>query len=61
MLDQVKSPRLVAADTMNYWITGALPALKKTLQRVNLLFVNDAEARALAGEHNVVKASGGRS
>jgi len=57
VLDQVRSPRLVAADTMNFWISGALPALRKTLQRVHLLFVNDAEARALAGEHNVVKAA----
>lgn len=57
VLDQVRSPRLVAADTMNFWISGSLPALKKTLSRVQLLFVNDAEARALAGEHNVVKAA----
>lgn len=57
VMDQVRAPRLVAADTMNYWITGFLPALKKTLQRVNLLFVNDSEARALAGEHNIVKAA----
>jgi sugar/nucleoside kinase (ribokinase family) len=57
VLDQVRSPRLVAADTMNFWISGSLSALKKTLTRVHLLFVNDAEARALAGEHNVVKAA----
>jgi len=57
VLDQVRSPRLVAADTMNFWISGSMPALRKTLQRVNLLFVNDAEARALAGEHNIVKAA----
>ena len=57
VVDQVRSPKLVAADTMNFWIQGSLPALKKTLKRVNLLFVNDAEARQLAGEHNVVKAA----
>jgi sugar/nucleoside kinase (ribokinase family) len=57
VLDQVKGPKLVAADTMNFWIKGSLPSLKKTLSRVNLLFVNDAEARQLAGEHNVVKAA----
>jgi fructose-1-phosphate kinase PfkB-like protein len=57
VLDQVKGPKLVAADTMNFWIQGSLAALKKTLSRVNLLFVNDAEARQLAGEHNVVKAA----
>lgn len=57
VLDQVKGPKLVAADTMNFWINGERAALMKTLERVNLLFVNDGEARALAGEHNVVKAA----
>ncbi|MCP3099381.1 PfkB family carbohydrate kinase [Myxococcus sp. K15C18031901] len=57
VVDQVRNPRLVAADTMNYWIQGCRDALLKTLRRVNLLFVNDAEARQLAGEHNVVKAA----
>jgi sugar/nucleoside kinase (ribokinase family) len=57
VLDQVKSPRLVAADTMNFWIQGSREALLKTLKRVNLLFVNDAEARQLSGEHNIVKAA----
>ncbi|RKH63381.1 PfkB family carbohydrate kinase [Corallococcus aberystwythensis] len=57
VLDQVKAPKLVAADTMNFWIQGSRPALLKTLQRVNLLFINDAEARQLSGEHNVVKAA----
>lgn len=57
VVDQVRSPRLVAADTMNFWIQGSREALLKTLQRVNLLFVNDSEARQLAGEHNVVKAA----
>jgi sugar/nucleoside kinase (ribokinase family) len=57
VLDQVRAPKLVAADTMNFWIQGSRDALLKTLARVNLLFVNDAEARQLAGEHNVVKAA----
>jgi len=57
VLDQVRAPRLVAADTMNFWITGQLASLKRTLKRVNLLFVNDAEARQLAGEHNIVRAA----
>ncbi|MCP3161929.1 PfkB family carbohydrate kinase [Myxococcus qinghaiensis] len=57
VVDQVRSPKLVAADTMNFWIQGSREALLKTLQRVNLLFVNDSEARQLAGEHNVVKAA----
>ncbi|MFN0063366.1 MAG: PfkB family carbohydrate kinase [Myxococcaceae bacterium] len=57
VLDQVESPRLIAADTMNFWIEGSRAALLKTLAKVQLLFVNDAEARALAGEHNLVKAA----
>jgi sugar/nucleoside kinase (ribokinase family) len=57
VVDQVQAPRLIAADTMNFWIQGSLPALKKTLERVHLLFVNDAEARQLSGEHNIVKAA----
>jgi sugar/nucleoside kinase (ribokinase family) len=57
VVDQVNGSKLVAADTMNFWIQGSLAELKKTLARVNLLFVNDAEARQLAGEHNVVNAA----
>jgi sugar/nucleoside kinase (ribokinase family) len=57
VLDQVKGPRLVAADTMNFWIQGSREALLKTLKRVDLLFVNDAEIRQLSGEHNIVKAA----
>ncbi len=58
VLDQVeKRPRLVGMDTMNFWISGSREALLKTLARVDMLFVNDAEARQLAGEHNVVKAA----
>ncbi len=57
VLDQVRRPRFVAADTMNFWITSKREALLRTLKRVDMLFVNDAEIRQLAGEHNVVKAA----
>jgi sugar/nucleoside kinase (ribokinase family) len=57
VLDQVRRPHLVAMDTMNFWITSRREALERTLQRVDLLFVNDAEARQLAGESNVVRAA----
>jgi sugar/nucleoside kinase (ribokinase family) len=57
VLDQVRAPRFVACDTMNFWIASRREALLKTLKRVDLLFVNDAEARQLAEEHNVVKAA----
>ena len=57
VLDQVRAPRFVACDTMNFWITSKRDSLLETLRRVDLLFVNDAEARQLAGEHNVIKAA----
>jgi sugar/nucleoside kinase (ribokinase family) len=59
VVDQVANPKLVAMDTMNFWITGEPAALRKTLKRVDLLFVNDGEARQLSGEHNIVKAARG--
>jgi sugar/nucleoside kinase (ribokinase family) len=57
VLDQVRKPRLVACDTMNFWIEGKLEELKKTLARVDVLLINDSEARQLSGEWNVVKAA----
>ena len=56
VLDQMRGPTLVAADTMNFWIRGKRAELLHTLKRVGLLFINDAEARELAGEANIVKA-----
>ncbi len=57
VLRQVRSPRLVAADTMNFWISGKPEALEKVLAKVDLLLINEAEARQLAGEPNLVKAA----
>jgi sugar/nucleoside kinase (ribokinase family) len=57
VLDQVRAPRFVACDTMNFWIESKRDSLLETLKRVDMLFVNDAEARELAKEHNVVKAA----
>jgi sugar/nucleoside kinase (ribokinase family) len=57
VLEQVDRPRFVACDTMNFWISGQLEALKKTLERVQILLINDAEARQLSGEWNIVKAA----
>jgi len=57
VLDQVERPRLVACDTMNFWIEGKPEELRKTLARVDVLLVNDAEARQLSGEWNIVKAA----
>lgn len=57
VLEQIEKPKFIAMDTMNFWINGELAALKKTLAKVDLLFVNDAEARLLSGESNVVQAA----
>jgi sugar/nucleoside kinase (ribokinase family) len=57
VLDQVERPRLVACDTMNFWISGQPDELRRTLSRVDILLINDAEARQLSGEWNMVKAA----
>jgi sugar/nucleoside kinase (ribokinase family) len=57
VLDQVERPRIVACDTMNFWIEGRAAELKKTLERVDILLINDSEARQLSGEWNIVKAA----
>jgi len=57
VLDQVEKPKLVACDTMNFWIAGKPEELRQTLARVDVLLINDAEARQLSGEWNVVKAA----
>ena len=57
VLRQVKQPRLVACDTMNFWISGKRDALLELLGRVNLLMVNDSEARELSGDHNLLRAA----
>lgn len=56
VLDQVDSPVLVACDTMNYWIQSRKDALMALLQRVNVLMVNDSEARELTGDWNIHRA-----
>lgn len=57
VLDQLEKPKLVAADTMNFWIEGHREALVRMLARVDILLVNDAEARQLSGEYNLIKAA----
>lgn len=57
VLRQVKRPQLVACDTMNYWISSKPEALKRTLKEVDLLTINEAEIRQLAGESSLVKAA----
>jgi sugar/nucleoside kinase (ribokinase family) len=60
VLEQVakeQKPRLVVADTMNFWISGEPAALAQMLSRIDLLVINDEEARQLSGIHNLVRAA----
>jgi sugar/nucleoside kinase (ribokinase family) len=57
VLKQVNKPKLVACDTMNYWIASKPDALKRTLREVDLLTINEAEIRQLADEASLVKAA----
>ncbi|HED66845.1 MAG TPA: sugar kinase [Planctomycetes bacterium] len=57
-LDQVRSPRLVVADTMNLWIDIARDELIDLLGRIDGLVLNDEEARMLTGEANLFRAAG---
>jgi len=52
-----KRPKLVAMDTMNFWMDIALDDLKETLKMVDVLTINDEEARQLSGEYSLVKAA----
>lgn len=52
-----QKPKLVVLDTMNFWMDIALDDLKKVLQRVDVLTINDEEARQLSGEYSLVKAA----
>ena len=58
VLDQVTGkPKLVALDTMNYWIEGTPDELKKTLKQTQVLMINDSETRQLSNEHNMLRAA----
>ncbi len=57
VLDQMENPQFVVCDTMNYWIEGKKKELLELLPRVNVLIINDSEARLLAHEPNLIKAS----
>lgn len=58
VIEQLKNrPKLIVMDTMNFWMEVALDDLLKTLALVDVLMVNDSEARQLSGEHSLVKAA----
>jgi sugar/nucleoside kinase (ribokinase family) len=58
VIEQMKSkPKLIVMDTMNFWMDVAMDDLKAVLKKVDVLMVNDAEARQLSGEFSLVKAA----
>jgi len=57
VLDQVDNPRIVICDTMNYWIERKNSDLLDTLKQINILILNDSEARLLSREPNLIKAA----
>jgi sugar/nucleoside kinase (ribokinase family) len=58
VLDQLESkPKLIVLDTMNFWMDCALPELLDVIKRVDVITINDEEARQLSGEYSLVKAA----
>lgn len=58
VIDQLKQrPQLIALDTMNFWMNTALDSLLEVLKRIDVLIINDEEARQLTGEYSLVKAA----
>ena len=57
VLNQMKNPKLVILDTMNFWMENTLDDLLKIISRVDIVTINDEEARLLSGEYSLVKAA----
>jgi sugar/nucleoside kinase (ribokinase family) len=57
VLKQIKYPKLVGLDTMNFWIEQARADLLKVMKQIDLLVINDGEARELSGQNNLIKAA----
>jgi len=57
VLEQVNNPKLVVLDTMNFWMDNALEDLKKVISKVDVITINDEEARQLTDEHSLVRAA----
>ena len=58
VIDQMqKRPRLIVLDTMNFWMETALPDLETVLSKIDVLLVNDSEARQLSGQYSLVRAA----
>ena len=57
LISQLKSPQLIGLDSMNLWITHKQKSLRRLMKQVHLFVANDAEARALSQEHNLIMAA----
>lgn len=57
VIEQATNPKIIALDTMNFWMDNALEDLKKVIAKVDVVTINDEEARQLSGEHSLVKAA----
>jgi len=57
VVDQIRHMKLLVCDTMDYWIRESNEALKKVLKRIEMLVLNDSEAKLLSGYDNIVKAA----
>lgn len=57
VLRQMNKPKLIACDSMNHWISNKKKSLEKFLHKVDIFFLNDAEARQFSGEANLLKAA----
>lgn len=57
VLEQVDNPKLVVLDTMNFWMDNSLDDLMKVIAKVDVITINDEEARQLSGEYSLVKAA----
>jgi sugar/nucleoside kinase (ribokinase family) len=57
VLSQIIRPKLVALDTMNFWIEGKLNALLNVLKKIDVIFINDSEIKLLTGTEDIFKAA----
>ncbi|HOK39925.1 MAG TPA: PfkB family carbohydrate kinase [bacterium] len=57
VIEQVKKPKLIGLDTMNYWLNSKRDELLEVIKKIDLIIINDAEARDLAGEKYLLTAA----
>lgn len=57
VISQIENPKLLILDTMNFWMEHAMPQLEEVISKVDVITINDEEARQLSGEYSLVKAA----